>query len=238
MSLQPSPQYPDQPHIIPTCMHEPQNHCLNNDIFTLALRHKRRLPIHPPKKCPNCWCGTIHDCYGDDAFTCVCNHKGVAHNIIKRGSITILKHLPISAKLLPPASTVTEEKKKLIPTCPGLQPLDVSFSPNPTLPHRTPHFPTLPHRTPPYHTVPHRTTPYHTVPHRTTPYPTVPHRTQPYPTIPNHTPPYPTIPQCPYTNIGADCTITGPQVPLIFSYRCTISSHGHCQVTSIEEGTR
>ena len=108
-------------------------HRLNNDLFALALRCKLRLPIHPPNNCPTCWCGKIHDCYGDHAFTCISNHKGMAHDIIKQGSIAILKRLLISAKLLLPASAVTEEKKNLVPACPGLRPLDVSFSLDPNL---------------------------------------------------------------------------------------------------------
>ena len=151
------------------------SHRLNNDLFALALRRKLRLPIHPPNNCPTCWCGKIHDCYGDHAFTCVSNHKGMAHDIIKRGSVAILKRLLVSAKLLLPASAVTEEKKNLVPACPGLRPLDVSFSPDPNLDD-------------------------------------------------------PTVPQCPYSDIGVDYTITGPQVSSSSSHTDVPS-----QVTAIAE---
>ena len=50
------------------------------------------------------------------------------------------------------------------------------------------------------------------------PQPRPPYHTTSYHTVPNHTSPYPTVPQCPYTNIGIDCTITGPQVPPSYSH--------------------
>ena len=46
---------------------------------------------------------------------CIKNHKEVAHDIIKRGSIAILKRLLVSAKLLLPTSAVTKEKEKTPP---------------------------------------------------------------------------------------------------------------------------
>ena len=63
----------------------------------------------------------------------------MAHNIIKEGSIAILKRLQVMAKLLLSSSEVNEEKKNLVPAYPGVSPLDILLSPNsnfndPTMP--------------------------------------------------------------------------------------------------------
>ena len=52
------------------------------------------------------------------------------HDIIKKGTITILEHPLAMAKLLLPSSEVNEEKKNLVPACPSVHPFDASFSPD------------------------------------------------------------------------------------------------------------
>ena len=46
-------------------------------------------------------------------------------------SITILKRLLTTAKIILPASKVVDRKPGLVPECPGASPIDISFSPNP-----------------------------------------------------------------------------------------------------------
>ncbi|KAL7523713.1 hypothetical protein ACHAXR_000301, partial [Thalassiosira sp. AJA248-18] len=58
------------------------SHRLRNWNFLYGILRKLRLPIYDPTDCPTCWCGTIHDCFGDHAFCCKKINKKMAHNFI------------------------------------------------------------------------------------------------------------------------------------------------------------
>ena len=73
----------------------------------------------------------VRDCYRDNAFSCASSHQG---GIIKKGLNCHPRAHPCRGQdYILPTSKVDEEKKNLVHTCPGVRPLDASFSPDPKI---------------------------------------------------------------------------------------------------------
>ncbi|KAL7550150.1 hypothetical protein ACHAWF_013396 [Thalassiosira exigua] len=108
-----------------------KSHRIQNNLFRIAMLRKLRLPVFEPANCPRCWCGKMHDCWGDHAFTCVANNKTMAHNYIRDALALALQAPLATACFLLATAKLEKETAGLIESNGNCKPLDVSFGPEP-----------------------------------------------------------------------------------------------------------
>ncbi|KAL7524652.1 hypothetical protein ACHAWF_001035, partial [Thalassiosira exigua] len=108
-----------------------KSHRIQNNLFRIAMLRKLRLPVFDPSNCPKCWCGQMHDCWGDHAFSCVANNKTMAHNYIRDALALALQAPLATAGFILATTKLQKEKAGLIESNSNLKPLDASFSPEP-----------------------------------------------------------------------------------------------------------
>ncbi|KAL7531801.1 hypothetical protein ACHAWF_003911, partial [Thalassiosira exigua] len=106
-----------------------KTHRIQNDLFAIAIRRKLRLPVFDPAASPRCWCGQMHDCWGDHAMSCVANNKTMAHNYMRDGIAVALQAPLATAGLILATTKLEKERTGLISSNPDLKPLDMSFRP-------------------------------------------------------------------------------------------------------------
>ena len=103
------------------------SHRLRNNLFSYALLRKLRLPLWDPAAPPTCWCGKVHDPWGDHTFSCVANRKSGAHNAIVQGAAAALQRPLVTAGYILPHTKVETERLGMMPSNGNIRPCDWCF---------------------------------------------------------------------------------------------------------------
>ena len=133
---------------LPLCSYNrrfPHNR-LDNEVFTVMLQRKLRLPVIPPilAQQPCHHCHHPLDIYGDHLFRCYYSKKVLSDNI-RDTLYTICTNLAPLAGLVHSHHSVSCETGGLLPTHPTKRPADVGLALKPSArPHGTLHPPQLP----------------------------------------------------------------------------------------------
>ncbi|KAL7529644.1 hypothetical protein ACHAWF_003063 [Thalassiosira exigua] len=108
-----------------------KSHRIQNNLFRISMLRKLCLPVFNPLNCPRCWCGQMHDCWGNHAFYCMANNKTMAHNQIRDALALSLQASLATTGFISAMTKLHKEKVGLIGSNANLKPLDVSFTPEP-----------------------------------------------------------------------------------------------------------
>lgn len=127
----PSPHYSAPLTSLPLHRLARQHHDnrLPNQLFTLLLQRKLRLPVLPTQlQSAQCSCSRTLDPYGDHIFTCTKASKTPLSNSVRDTLFTILRTIGPLSSLCHPLTDVLLEPPQWLHNFPGRRPADVGIN--------------------------------------------------------------------------------------------------------------